>query len=598
MTLTEGLQRPMTLVLPLADPSQSGINALGRALSAVSLGSLLDDGGMVHFARFVIVGGDLLMVSSYDGEFEDYILQFVRTMGSVFDTILGFVVDPAPTPTAEHPYEFVAWVQAHDQPSIGFYSGYPGVSTQQVRAAFGLGQGAASADTANVPSAEVDWADVQGLVVRGFGMRHVCHLCLHVVDAAGARAFLGRLVDGGELPQLTDATPRAAKPRHCLALGATATGLTALGVIASSLAGFETAFVQGAAVRARRVGDVGLSAPELWVDGLGDPDRLHLVASLYASSQHDLDAGTTALRAALGEALEVIRSFEGSCLKAGKDVVHFGYRDNISQPTLAGAPGPPPPSDDQAAIPPGELFLGYPSQFPGVTLEVPQPDALGRNGSFAAFRVLRQDTAGFARFLETQAAATGLDVELLAAKIVGRWRSGEPLVRCPDAPGPLPRDQWNDYGYLDDPDGLACPMGAHMRRANPRDLPMHPVGDSSRRRIVRRGIPYGPDVDPDDLDDGIERGLLGLFIGASLTMQIETVLGEWLNEGLTDVRVTGTNDPLIGANGDSGGTLTIPRADGDVTVKGFGEFVTTRAAAYLFLPSLTAVRWLAALGDP
>jgi hypothetical protein len=110
-------------------------------------------------------------------------------------------------------------------------------------------------------------------------------------------------------------------------------------------------------------------------------------------------------------------------------------------------------------------------------------------------------------------------------------------------------------------------------------------------------MPYGPDMNPDDLDDGIERGLLGLFIGASLTMQFETVQGEWLNEGLTDVRVTGTNDALTGANGSTDGTLTIPRAGGDVVVKGFGAFVTTRAAAYLFLPSRTAVRWLVALED-
>jgi deferrochelatase/peroxidase EfeB len=596
MTLTEGLQRPMTLVMPLADPSQAGINALGEALSSVSLASLLDEGGMVHFARFVIVGGDLLMASSYDGEFEDYILQFVRTMGSVFDTIVEFVVDPPPTPAADHPYEFVEWVRGHDQPCIGFYSGYPGVSTQQVRAAFGIGPDASTDATTGGTSADVEWADVQGIVVRGFGMRHVCHLCLHVADARGARAWLGRLVDGGDLPQLTDATPRATKLRHALALGVTATGLTALGVTASSLAGFETAFVQGAAVRARRVGDVGASAPEVWVGGLGDPDRLHLVASLYASSPEDLDTGNAALRSALGGALDVVHEFRGACLKAGTDVVHFGYRDNISQPILTGAPGPPPPPEDEADIPPGELFLGYASQFAGVTLEVPQPEALGRNGSFAAFRVMRQDTAGFARFLQAQAAATGLDAELVAAKVVGRWRSGEPLVRCPDAPGPLPREQWNDYGYLDDLDGLACPMGAHMRRANPRDLPMHPVGDSTRRRIVRRGMPYGPDVDPENLDDGIERGLLGLFIGSSLTLQFETVLGEWLNEGLTDVRITGTNDPLIGANGPSGGTLTIPRAGGDISVKGFGEFVTTRAGAYLFLPSITAVRWLAALG--
>ena len=184
MTLTEGLQRPMTLVMPLADPSQAGINALGEALSSVSLASLLDDGGMVHFARFVIVGGDLLMVSSYDGEFEDYILQFVRTMGSVFDTIVEFVVDPPPTPAATHPYEFVEWVRGHDQPSIGFYSGYPGVSTQQVRAAFGIGTDTPTDDTTSGTTADVEWADVQGIVVRGFGMSHVCHLCLHVADAA------------------------------------------------------------------------------------------------------------------------------------------------------------------------------------------------------------------------------------------------------------------------------------------------------------------------------------------------------------------------------------------------------------------------------
>src|SRR5271154_6573269 len=133
------LQRPMTLVMPLADPSYAGIQSLMQTMflgPGVPLATPLNNGGTIHFARFVVIENSLVMASSYDGDFSDYIQMFIHTIGDVFDLMMEFVVDPPPTPVQQHPDAFVDWVEAHDKASIGFYSAYPEVSAVQIRQAF------------------------------------------------------------------------------------------------------------------------------------------------------------------------------------------------------------------------------------------------------------------------------------------------------------------------------------------------------------------------------------------------------------------------------------------------------------------------------
>jgi hypothetical protein len=212
-----------------------------------------------------------------------------------------------------------------------------------------------------------------------------------------------------------------------------------------------------------------------------------------------------------------------------------------------------------------------------------------------------QDVPGFWEFLAKESSRLGIDRELLAAKVCGRWRSGDPLVMRPPRleADTVPDDRLNDFDYeptgafpFGDPDGTLCPRGAHIRRAFPRSQRVVDDGVGRMRRIVRRGMPYGPRCDPADPRPG-ERGLVGHFICASLENQYEYVMGHWLNGGLfTGGGLADTKDPLTGANDPAESRFVMPGAP-RMEVNGFPRFVITRGCAYLFLPSMTALRHLA-----
>jgi deferrochelatase/peroxidase EfeB len=279
-------------------------------------------------------------------------------------------------------------------------------------------------------------------------------------------------------------------------------------------------------------------------------------------------------------------------------LAHFGYADGLSQPTIEG--GPPTGLPDKMPVAPaGEFLLGYPSQHVDYSYPVPTPDVLGRNGSFAAFRMLAQDVDAFAELLSVQSYRTGLSEELIAAKMCGRWRNGTPLVLSPDNDAPTPAiagDQLNDFDYVTDARGHACPVGSHIRRMYPRGSRIAGNG-GHQHRIVRRGLTYGPPYDPSRPHDGTDRGLLGLFIGVSLRDQFEFLMAEWANDGLFAPGLGRSRDPLLGANDDAAGTFSIPSLDGSSTLTDLPRLTTTRGGAYCFLPSLSAIRYLAT-GSP
>ena len=213
---------------------------------------------------------------------------------------------------------------------------------------------------------------------------------------------------------------------------------------------------------------------------------------------------------------------------------------------------------------------------------MPSPDELGRNGSFAAFRVMCQDVEAFEKFLTTESHRVGIGRELLAAKLCGRWRNGEPLVMRPSsAPAAtIPRENLNAFDYEataafpeGDYDGLLCPRGAHIRRAFPRSQRVVDDFNGFQRRIVRRGMPYGPAYDPHDPTDD-ERGLVGMFICASLKNQFEYVMRQWLNDGIfTGGRLGRTRDPMTGANDPTDSRFVTPGTP-RVEATGFPRFVT------------------------
>ena len=181
---------------------------------------------------------------------------------------------------------------------------------------------------------------------------------------------------------------------------------------------------------------------------------------------------------------------------------------------------------------------------------MPTPDVLGRNGTYVVFRKLHTKVAAYRSYLRARA-ANRAEEDLLGAKMVGRWQSGAPArarARRTTTPSSAsdPRRN-NDFGFGDDPRGFKCPVGAHARRANPRDALDHEGSvDVRLHRMIRRGTSYGPML-PDGVteDDGVDRGIIFVFAGAHLKRQFEFVKTQWLNDGIF-IGAPLESDPLVG----------------------------------------------------
>jgi deferrochelatase/peroxidase EfeB len=210
------------------------------------------------------------------------------------------------------------------------------------------------------------------------------------------------------------------------------------------------------------------------------------------------------------------------------------------------------------SIKPGEFILGYPDEK-GETASAPIPEELRRNGSFVAIRKFHLDVAAFRRYLRENASSPE-EEELIAAKMVGRWRSGAPLVLAPERDDPLlgaDAARNNAFTYANDMHGLQCPFSAHIRRVNPRDALKDEVVAVNLHHFLRRGTNYGPPLPEGVLDDdGAERGGVFLLIGAHLQRQFEFVQSQWAADGNFIAHGT-EQDPLIG-NNDGDGVFTIP----------------------------------------
>ena len=203
----------------------------------------------------------------------------------------------------------------------------------------------------------------------------------------------------------------------------------------------------------------------------------------------------------------------------------------------------------------------------------------------------------FRRYLKLNSSSPE-EEELLAAKMMGRWRSGAPLALCPlhdDLELGADALRNNDFAYkADDAVGYKTPVGSHIRRTNPRDASV--AGFTRIHRMIRRGTSYGPPLPKGVFeDDGADRGLMFAFIGASLGRQFEFVQSEWLNKG-DFIGAGDAKDPISGAN-DGSGVFTIPRRPIRTRLHGLSRFVVTRGGEYCFLPGLRALNWLAELDD-
>jgi len=461
--------------------------------------------------------------------------------------------------------------------------------------------------------------DIQGFVMSGYGHMHrAAYLLLRVGEAAGdaprARAWLGDLA-----PRLT--TSEAPERERCLQVAFTGEGLRALGVHADDLATFPAPFREGMAVehRTRILGDTGGNHPRGWAWGGPGGKPVHVLLLVFARDDATFASVEAEERALLDAAgLEVVRQLTPERLpgleNVGKfGVEHFGFADGMSQPVVRGSGQEAKLSGDDArrhVIEAGEFVLGYPNGYAKLTpwpKLATEPDGgadFGRNGTYLVFRHLAQDVGAFREFLRSQSAdpdgRTSAEEELrLAAKLVGRWQSGAPLVKGDHRDDPdLGLD--NSFGYAEwDPHGLRCPIASHVRRTNPRDSlgskPDKALELANLHRILRRGRVFGPPFDdPHEGDVEPERGLHFICLNANIERQFEFIQHTWCNNPKFAGRYD-EQDPLITYQPDGGGRLTIQQTPVRRRVVDIPSFVTTRGGAYFFLPGIRAVRQLGAL---
>jgi Dyp-type peroxidase family len=416
------------------------------------------------------------------------------------------------------------------------------------------------------------------------------YLLLRIDDREAGRKLVQRLCPVIESAQASSDPAQNAS----ISVGFTYQGLKALGVPQDSLASFAPEFRQGMAARAAELGDSGASSPGHWEKPLGTPE-VHVALSVLSPDAARLEVLLERARRAHDQLAGVQLIWRQDCYQLPTGRTSFGFKDGIGQPAVEGSriPGSNP---DERPIKAGEFILGYPDET-GSVGPMPAPEVLGRNGTYLVFRKLHTRVAAYRQYLRAKAASREEEA-LLAAKMVGRWQSGAPLALCPgqDDPdlGPDPGRN-NHFGYGDDLRGFKCPAGAHARRANPRDALDHEMSvDVRLHRMLRRGTSYGPML-PDGVleDDGTDRGIIFVFVGAHPKRQFEFVKTQWLNDGIF-IGAPAEKDPLAGAN-DGTGTFTIPQRPIRRRLQGLPPFVITRGGEYCFAPGLRALRWLAEL---
>ena len=410
-------------------------------------------------------------------------------------------------------------------------------------------------------------------------------------NAAGGRAWLAGILE--TVQSAREASATVGRDKRWVTVAFTWNGLRALGVDETSLGTFPEEFKQGMVARAEILGDTGANHPDNWLGNLASPD-LHAIAVLFArdATERERCRAEHDKFVAQCKTVEVLSSLDVEAVppfNCAHD--HFGYVDRLSQPVIEGSGEIPTPGSG-APLKAGEFILGYPDEA-GPPANLPQPEILSRNGSYMAYRRLQEHVGAFRDFLR-QHGETREEQELVAAKLMGRWRSGAPLVFAPEKDDPaLGADMQrnNNFNYKEmDPHGYAVPLGSHCRRMNPRDT----AANMNRRRMIRRGATYGPYLPEEAPEDGKERGIAAFIVCASLIRQFEFAQNVWANDRNFH-ELGNERDPIIG-NQDGTLEFKIPKRPIRKKITGLPSFTSVKGGAYFFLPGLKALRYLASLG--
>ena len=467
----------------------------------------------------------------------------------------------------------------------------------------------------------LDKHDIQGLVARGYGGLHAARfLLLEIIDPARAGGYLQDLV--GRVTR-ADTSPADV----AIHVAFTWSGLRELGLQANDLASFAREFNEGMdePTRALSLGDQGPNDPAGWTWGR---DKPHVLLLIYAT-EDGLEDRVRAERDAFAGGLRVMH--EKSTVRLRDQKEHFGWRDGVSTPIMEGFDA----KDPAWTFPfrAGEFVLGYPNEYEAYSesptvelahdlqhhLPVTRDGAakdLGRNGTYLVYREMTQDVPELWRYLHDHAHGDDRVASAIAlgAKMIGRWPSGAPLIEAKDRDDPTLLDDNGFTYYGVDPAGMRCPVGAHIRRANPRDqLPTdHDREDSvemvRKHQMLRRGRSFGPpladSMDPHDFltaprDPDAPRGLHFICLVGHIGRQFEFVQRAWINSP-NFAALTRDADPIIGVHRaapdrNASDEFTCPATPVRRKYKGLTQFTQLVGGAYFFLPGLRALQFIARL---
>lgn len=403
-------------------------------------------------------------------------------------------------------------------------------------------------------------------------------------------------------------------------------GLENLGLSKSVLATFPEEFKVGMEARADDNGDVGSSSPANW-DSCWRDRGIDIWIGLYSTDKDELTNHRQGIQekiATANLAIDITAEADGGRLFVGTKEVwiddpstqppenamgeHFGFTDGVTAPAIEGIWDNTNPNVDVTRVngngkyengrwvplQPGEFVLGHIDEVYEVPV-APQPRLLSHNGTFMVLRKLHQNVDDLRTYLKGVAANTGVTADYLAAKMIGRNRDGS---------NHIDPNRVNNFIYKDDMDGHRCPMGAHIRRANPRDTLDFESLLVNRHRIARRAYPYGDVVGRDQKETDVNpegQGLLFIALNASIARQFEFVLRQWMNYG-NDVDQGDDRDPIVGNNdGTIHSNMTIPAnawsspgEEPTLTCPAMPRFVDTKGGDYFFIPSVAGLQ---AIGD-
>ncbi len=601
----------------------------------------------IHFARWVRIPNtrQLVFFSNYGGSWESYLEDFITKGSEGLTSVWSNTENFPPTQYlaksgAQLSEPFKYWARQQQLPTPFWYVAYPNITTGDIRKNAKIRQGFASINDVRKadqwfslfgssyrPRSSLDKSNIQTLVFGGMGKRlPFSRVSLIAFDDKHDKVEHKKL--------LTDIFARIAFGEKALdqqawQIAFSYRGLNRLGLSADRVDAqiFPNVFCQGvdADARARILGDSGESHRDHWYWGSGHKQVDFALLGYFDSEQRSQSENKKLgrLLKKYGAKLISQQACKVERNSLGVPVEPFGYVDGISQPIIKGTSKAQRSKQADQLIAAGEILCGYPderdnlSPSPVVSVGKDRRNVLpqelsqtrtdirkdfGLNGSYLVIRQLAQKVSEFDDFCHQSAEQLNLQdgtnehtAEWVGAKMIGRWKDGRPLVRYPD--DQLSSDQQvfelsdsdNNFRYRnEDPQGLHCPLGAHVRRANPRDSLGDDVetqiGLSNRHRVLRVGRPYH-DADTD------ERGLMFMCLNADIERQFEFVQQTWLgNTSFHDLM--GESDAITSGKCPMSKRFTIPTAQGRKTLTGLEQFVTTKGSGYFFMPGRQALQFL------